>query len=133
MINTSEIIQQLQRRHASGWDCETPLKETVAAWTDGSVADEMSLYDSVGAELARRYFEKRYSFDFCDAVVNKLYVLVIAKQVRNPTPPWPKLFWRVFEAFDAGEFHRSADKSDDPVANFTDPEVAEIIRDLDRN
>ncbi len=45
-------------------------------------------------------------------------------------PPWPKLFFRVYEAFDAGEMHRRADKSDDPISELTNPEIAEIVREL---
>ena len=55
---------------------------------------------------------------------------MIKKQLSEPPPPWPKLFWRVYEAFDAGELHRKPDKSDDPVSEFTDPEIADIVRDL---
>lgn len=96
----------------------------------GSADDEEKLYDSIAAELARGYHERRYSFDFCDRVVNDLYGQMITKHLNEPPPPWPKLFSRVYEAFDAGEFHRRPDKSDDPVAEFTDPEISNIVRDL---
>lgn len=42
----------------------------------------------------------------------------------------PDLFWQVFSAFDAGEFHRREDKSDDPVAEHTEPAIADIVRSL---
>ena len=48
---------------------------------------------------------------FCDRVVNDLHGTMISKQLNEPPPPWPKLFWRVYEAFDAGEFHRSPTKA----------------------
>ena len=131
MVDAVEVIAELQRRYAVDWDGQAPVAQDMAGWSGGSVHAEMALYDALAAELARGYSEKRYSFDFCDTVVNQLYAVMISKQLHEPAPPWPKLFSRVFEAFDAGEFHRSADKSDNPVADFTDPDIAEIIRDWD--
>jgi hypothetical protein len=130
MVHAIEVITELQRRYALDWNQQAPDQEDIAGWTDGSLEAESTFYDSVAAELARGYFERRYSFDFCDAVVNQFYALMISKQHLDPPPPWPKLFWRVFEAFDAGECHRLADKSDDPIAEFTDSEIAEIVREL---
>jgi hypothetical protein len=130
MVLAVEVITELQRRYALDWVQQAPDQEDVAGWTEGSVEAELTFYDGVAAELARGYFERRYSFDFCDAVVNQLYALMISKQHLDPSPPWPKLFWRVYEAFDAGEWHRLANKSDDPIAEFTDPEIAEIVREL---
>ncbi len=40
--------------------------------------------------------------------------------------PFP--FYDVYEAFDAGEYHRKEDRSDDPVADFTDPMISELLR-----
>lgn len=39
----------------------------------------------------------------------------------------PEPFFEIYEAFDAGEFHRKPDKTDDPVAEFTDPLLADIV------
>jgi hypothetical protein len=130
MVPTGEVIFELQRRYALDWGHQAPDQEDIAGWTEGSVEAESTFYDSVAAELARGYYERRYSFDFCDAVVNQLYALMISKQHLDPPPPWPNLFWRVYEAFDAGECHRLADMSDDPIAELTDPEIAEIVRAL---
>lgn len=69
------------------------------------------------------------SFEFCDAVVNQLWGLLIEKQRSGAFTP-PGLFMRVYEAFDAGEYHRTADASDDPIATFTDPQIAAIVRGL---
>ncbi len=131
MLETAEVMGDIQRRYACDWKAQAPVQKDIARWTEGVEAAETALYDSLAAELARGYSERRFSFDFCDVVVNQLYGVMISKQLRERPPQWPKVFWRVFEAFDAGEFYRSADRSDNPVADFTDPEIAEIIRDLD--
>jgi hypothetical protein len=130
MVDAVQIIAELQRRYALDWEGQAPVEEDIAAWTGESVEEEVTLYNNLGAELARGYDEKRYSFAFCDTVVNQLYALMISKQHADPPPPWPKLFFRVYEAFDAGEMHRRADKSDDPISELTNPEIAEIVREL---
>lgn len=128
MLDTVEVIFELQRRYALDWEGQAPVEEDLASWAGGSLVT--TLYDSLAAELARGYLEGRYSFGFCDAVVNQLYALMISRQLQDSPPPWPKLFFRVYEAFDAGECHRRADKSDDPIAELTDPGIVEIVRDL---
>ncbi|WP_423141695.1 hypothetical protein ACOYW6_12835 [Parablastomonas sp. CN1-191] len=128
MTDACDILFELLGRYSAS---ESYISEAdISRWTNGVVEREEVLYDGLAALLARGYHERRYSFEFCDIVVNDLYGRMIEKQLQTPPPAWPKLFWRVFEAFDAGEFHRQPDKSDDPVAEFTDPEIAEIVRGL---
>lgn len=55
---------------------------------------------------------------------------MIFKPFEEPAPAWPKLFWRVFEAFDAGEWADLSNPTLDPVATYTDPEIAEIVAEL---
>ena len=130
MMSPIDILVELQRRYS-----EEPwaiTQDDIDRWTAGLEEDEEALYDSIAAALASGYHERRYSFEFCDRVVNDLYGPFITKQQREPPPPWPKLFWSVYEAFDAGEFHRMPDMSANPIAEFTDPAIAEIVRDLQR-
>ena len=130
MVDPVEVIAELQRRYASDWDGQAPIHEDIAGWTEGSVEAEVNLYDALAAELARGYFDRRYSFAFCDAVVNQLWTLLIDEDPQEAPSPWPNLFSRVYEACDAGECHRRADKTDDPVAELTEPAIAEIVREL---
>ncbi|MBH0112255.1 hypothetical protein I5E68_04710 [Novosphingobium sp. YJ-S2-02] len=121
-------IAELEQRHLKGWE---PVSEAdICRWTNGAEGGVELLYDSIGAELARGYHERRYSFEFCDEVVNDLNALLIDMQFSAPPHPWPKLFLRVYEAFDAGEYHRKPDRSDDPVSEFTDPYITKIVRSL---
>ena len=86
MVEPAEILAELQRRYALDWEGQAPIREDIEAWAGGSLEAEMALYDNVAAELARGYFEKRYSFYFCDAVVNQLYCLMLEKtDARAPT------------------------------------------------
>ena len=127
MTGAIEIIFELQSTYARE-DGRGLCQADIARWTQGRIEAETALYDSIAAELARGYFEGRYSFTFCDDVVNALYHLMISRQAEEPPPPWPKLFWRVYEAFDAGEL--ASPSAPDPVKTYTDPEIAEIVRKL---
>jgi hypothetical protein len=119
-----ELICALHRRFAEnpakGW----PGGEAVAGAT-GADAEGPSFYNEAGAELARGYSEGRYCFEFCDRLVNTLFQIWVTRQ-----SPRPELFLRVYEAFDAGEYHRRTDKTDDPVADHTDPAIRNIVSSL---
>ena len=128
MISAKDAVAELLSRFDTG-DIRL-TEDDLASWTDGAVVAEECLYDEVAAELARGYAERRYSFDFCDQAVNALYAVAIGGQMRTPQPPWPTLFGRVYDAFDAGEYHRHEDKSDDPVAEHTDKMIATIVSQL---
>jgi hypothetical protein len=124
MIDPSDALSELLGRYAG--EKLQISKADIARWTGGSADDECKFYDLLARLLARGYHEQRYTFEFCDQVVNELYDLVL----KLPSPPSPDLFWHVFAAFDAGEFHREPDMSDDPIADFTDPEIANIVSNL---
>lgn len=95
--------------------------------TDEAIA---SFFDRIGSDIAIAYHSGQVSFAFCDLLVNDLFALVIDWQQRKPQPPWPALFYGVYEAFDTGEWHRREDKSDDPVEEYTNPAIEEIIAKL---
>ena len=81
------------------------------------------LYDGVALHLAHDYDQRKLPFGFCDVVINDLFGLSVSGEPYGV----PELFWEVFEAFDAGEFHRQPDKSDDPETDFTRPMIAEFV------
>ncbi|WP_423141686.1 hypothetical protein ACOYW6_12785 [Parablastomonas sp. CN1-191] len=128
MTDPSDILFELLGRYAKN-ECNISEAD-ISRWTEGSVDAEEGVFDGIAALLARGYHERRYSFEFCDEVVNELYEPMISRQFLASSPPWPELYWSVFEAFDAGEFHRQPDKSDDPIAEFTVPAIADIVRGL---
>lgn len=97
----------------------------VELWAAENGGDRGLVYDAFARHLAVAFHQRRLPFAFCDAVLNDLEtVITMADDVRSD------LFWRVYLAFDAGEYHRSADKSDDPVAEHTEPTIADIVRSL---
>ena len=127
MISAKDAVADLHRRFEQSSRAGSPSQDDVARWTGGSIEAELDFYNDVAAELARGYAEKRYSFTFCDTVVNGCHGTLSARQMREPQPRWPMLFQRVYEAFDAGEYHRRAEKSDDPEAEHTAPMIAAIV------
>ncbi|MDG6078870.1 hypothetical protein E3U23_06650 [Erythrobacter litoralis] len=84
--------------------------------------------DSFGFELATRFHRGQLSYEFCDEVVNELWVILIGWIGKPLSKPWPDTFYEVYDAFDAGEYHRKEDKTDDPVGDFTRPMITQIVR-----
>lgn len=83
--------------------------------------------DVIGIEIAKRYHFGERSFEFSDSLVNDLWGLLIDRVAHNNDIRWPDDFYEVYEAFDAGEFHRLPDRSDNPQADFTKPLIAAFL------
>lgn len=93
--------------------------------------EEAKLYNDIAAEIARGYREGRFTFEFCDYVVNALtgsYIVWVGN--KRLEIPHPDLLFRVYDAFDAGESANPALPPHDPVKRYTDPMIAEIVADL---
>ncbi|WP_353216853.1 hypothetical protein [Sandarakinorhabdus sp.] len=115
------------------------VDENGETFTDGSDVDRWAMglgltvsefFDQIGAALAVKYNAGFANFEFCDSLVNHLWSDLINRVGMSNEIPWPELFDEVFLAFDAGEYYRSIDKTDDPVADFTVPLVDKIVAKL---
>jgi len=78
--------------------------------------------------LAKMYVQGDLNYEFCDALVNIAFTEVLAAKGN-----WPTDFYEVYEAFDAGEYYRTDDKSDDPVAEHTDPMIQDFLDRINSN
>lgn len=78
--------------------------------------------------LAYLYHHGRLNYEFCDILINAAYGEWIDHHDTSKVY-FPPIFWQVYEAFDAGEYHRKDDKSDDPIAEHTDPMILTFLND----
>jgi hypothetical protein len=130
-MNIDALVPELWRRYPF-LDDETLrvrlggiVQSDVDEWASQFGGDRGKVYDAFARYLAVAFHERRLQFAFCDAVMNDLHgVITFADDIR------PSLFWAVFLAFDAGEFHRLDDKSDDPMVDHTEPAIAAIVASL---
>lgn len=99
-------------------------------WADERGLSLPDFLDSIGVEIARRYQAGERSFEFCDSLVNDLHGVLIDRVVSEDNVRWPETFFEVYDAFDAGEFHRLANRSDDPTMDFTNPLIAAFVAQL---
>jgi hypothetical protein len=99
-------------------------------WANARGLSISDFLDSIGVEIARRYQARERSFDFCDSLVNDLQAELVIRMASNEDVRQPDVFIEVYLAFDAGEFHRLADQSDDPIADFTDPLIDAFVARL---
>jgi hypothetical protein len=125
------LAAELQQRYASFIEERDGVRPgliteaDVDRWAAECGGDRGRVYDEVAHYLAVGYHERQLPFAFCDAVINDLHTVIT-----NLDDMRPDLFWQVFTAFDEGEYHRRGDKSDDPVAEHTDPAIAAIVANL---
>jgi hypothetical protein len=130
-MSIDALVLELRRRYSlldaenMGVDRGRITEDDIVNLTGGCAGKRADAFDELARHLALAFHERRLPFEFCDAVMNDLHsVICFAGDMR------PDFFWKVFLAFDGGEFHRRHDKSDDPVADFTEPAIAAIIADL---
>ncbi len=84
-----------------------------------------ALYDLIAAYLARGFHDSLLDFLFCDAIVNDIHAVITHGDEKRPD-----LFWRVYLAFDAGEYAHAKDGKANPVETYTRPEIAKIVESL---
>jgi hypothetical protein len=129
MTPAEMFVEDMRQRFAS--DPAAPLsieQADVDQYAGTESVGELGLYNEVARILAQGFHSGNLSFDFCDAVVNSLYGVLIAGQMREPQPPWPILFHEVFSAFDEGEFHHREDaEAADPITLYTKPMIERIV------
>ena len=84
-------------------------------------------FNHFGTHLAKMYNQGTLTYEFCDTAINIAWedwnkIFNLGNEVIPPD------FFEVYEAFDAGEYYRKDDKSDNPVAEHTDPLIQVFLK-----
>jgi hypothetical protein len=103
---------------------EHVTNDDVVRWAGG--LDNWEFYNAAAVQIAMKYHQGHLTYSFCDWLMNELWRAVQAS-FTNGSNRVPEPFYEIYLAFGAGEYHRSEDKSDDPVAAFTDPLIADLV------
>jgi len=97
----------------------------VSIWA-GSL-NNWDFYNSISLQIAQKYQAGELSYATCDRLMNDLWGAVVSGLPHPEEAEIPDPFYDIYLAFDAGEYHRKADRSDDPVADFTNPMISELL------
>lgn len=122
----SDIAAWLAARFASDGTriSGNSTEDDLRAWSKALEVSITTLTDQIAIYLATGFSKDELSYDFCDAVVNRLFHVAIDGEP-------PDLLWSVYLAFDEGEYHHPGDAADvDPVEVYTRPMIAEILAEL---
>ena len=128
VLATDAFLQRLEVDFESFqcWEDVDIPSEDIDAWVKATGLDLVGAYNCLGERLAEGFQQGRYTFDFCDPVVN---VLIGSLDVYHfGDESWPKFLWEVYLAFDAGEYYRHPDE--DPVETYARPRIAELVAQL---
>ncbi|CDZ30826.1 Hypothetical protein NGAL_HAMBI490_56980 [Neorhizobium galegae bv. officinalis] len=104
--------------------------EDVVRWA--GALENWDFYNAAALEIASGYHRRELDYTFCDGLMNDLWSAVL-EGFGPGTTQVPEPFYEIYIAFDSGEYHRRPDKSDDPVSEFTDPAIAELVTRLRLN
>lgn len=125
------VIAELKRKHQI--QCQQPEfrgvvrlgEDDVQRWSTLIGMSRSGVYDEVAVHLARGFNSSELTFDFCDAVMNGIHEVI-----SNADDERPELFWKVYLAFDAGEYYHGNHRQEDPVEAYTRPLVAQILAEV---
>ena len=97
----------------------------IQRWSELLGKPRSMLYDEIAMYLARGFHTSRLTFAFCDAIVNDIHGVIVSTDEHRPD-----LFWKVFLAFDEGEYCHGNNREEDPQQIYTRPMIARIIHDV---
>jgi hypothetical protein len=89
--------------------------------------DNSEFFNEIALEIAEKYQAGELSYTVCDGLVNDLWRAMLDGLPKSGASV-PEPFYSIYLAFDAGEYFHTKDRSDDPVADHTDPQIADILR-----
>lgn len=101
-------------------------------WLNLSESESQSIFNTFelfATQLAKLYDQNKLNYEFCDSVINDawsewMFSFLDENKDEVKIPPD---FYEVYEAFDAGEYYRREDKSDDPIAEHTNPLIRKFL------
>jgi hypothetical protein len=88
------------------------------------------LFNAIGIRIAEGFHRSEFTFDFCDAVVNKMVIHLYSGFVAGIDNAWAVTFDNIYLAFDAGEYTRPGRDEENPVEVYTRPAIASILEKL---
>jgi hypothetical protein len=97
----------------------------IVRWCGYLGKSRADLYDQIALRVARGFHENELDFTLCDAIVNHVHQVIISSDESRPV-----LFWRVFGAFDEGEYYHDNNRDEDPEEVYTRPQIARFVEDL---
>ncbi len=122
------VIEDLNRIYRSDRHYDEPrhrlTEKDVGQWIALTGLTRDVLCDRIGIHLASAFHRGEVTFEFCDEIVNDIFGLVTGWDTR-----WPELFFKVYLAFDEGEYYHDGNTAEDPVEVYTKPQIAQIVRD----
>ena len=90
------------------------------------------LFTRIALMTAKGFHASELDYTFCDCMMNAVNAQVIWRLSQTKLADYPPHVFEVYQAFDAGEFRRSADPPEViPAEKYTRPEIARIVAALD--
>jgi hypothetical protein len=118
------LFEELERR-VSRWVAKPHLHtdHEISALARSFSATVGHIFDQSAAFLAVHYANGTSSFEVCDAAINHLFGDALAERFDYRGT----LFYEVYLAFDAGEYHRASDRSNNLELEHTRTRIDAIV------
>ncbi|NWK94477.1 hypothetical protein DM806_02035 [Sphingobium lactosutens] len=128
----ADVVSMMLDRHASllARSGRSPINleyEEIQKWCEQNRISDSELTEAMAIDVARRYSRHEVSYRPADWIMNNLFFAL----ADDPKSGFSELFVDIFNAFDAGEYDRSKDRSSEPSELYTRPSITRILERLD--
>lgn len=128
-MDAEQIINELEKNFSARRRCGLPTPidfpfSIIKEWASVSELTASDLLDDLAKCVAIKYYIKEISYESSDWIMNNLFNAVVSSESSTFT----ELFVEIYNAFDAGEYYRDADRNEQPDEFYTRPAVAAIIQ-----
>lgn len=122
------FLEQLLFQYEKNKRVPSLSSEDMERWTALVGSTRQHAYDVLARYLAVGFLQGKFSFWFCDGLVNSVMGFIYDDFTNQGTEFWPSFFYKVYLAFDAGEVGRS---DADPIETCTRPMIEDIVQEFD--
>lgn len=126
----ADFLEQLQFQYEQTKRVPSLSLDDMERWTEMVGSTRQHAYDVLARHLAVGFHEGRFSFWFCDGLANSVMGFMYDDYASQGAEFWPSFFYKVYLAFDAGEFGQLGV---DPIETYTRPMIANIVHGLADN
>lgn len=122
-VPTTELAQLAELAPKDAFDARLEQFRAAEGLEHGDAIDVVALV------AAQQFLDGSISFDKGDQILNLLWIRITDDLVEHGADsPMPELAYKVYDAFDAGEYHHGDGK--DPVTTYTVPALRDVVAEF---
>ncbi|MCJ9430508.1 hypothetical protein [Kordiimonas marina] len=131
MSSEKELLEIVGRNWADDARKYSEFYDLLRSYLEDSDTPDQTIFETLAKRVAIAYHDQKIGYEQGDSIMNYLWLECLSEMTKGHLEDIPPVLMEMYEAFDAGEFYRTDDQSDDPVKEHTDPAIARFVEGLE--